>query len=124
MTSWSILRFPATDFAAMTKAHFHELFMKGCCVYSSSVKRMFTVNHEQFPMQMTHKHNKWLQILAQEDFSPKVLWSENADFKFSVNNEGEDVNKKPRSRRNIDEHSEGNADNNRQRNRRLESKEL
>ena len=49
---------------------------------------------------------------------------ENADFKFSVNNEGEDVNKKPRSRRNIDEHSEGNADNNRQRNRRLESKEL
>ena len=49
---------------------------------------------------------------------------ENADFKFSVNNEGEDVNKKPQSRRNIDEHSEGNADNNRQRNRRLESKEL
>ena len=42
---------------------------------------------------------------------------------FSVNNEGEDVNKKLRSRRNIDEHSD-NADNNRQRNRRLESKEL
>ena len=73
---------------------------------------------------MTHKHNKWLQILGQEDFPPKLVWSENADFKFSVNNEGEDVNKKPRSRRNIDEHSEGNADNNRQRNRRLESKEL
>ena len=47
-------------------------------------------------MQMTHKHNKWLQILAQEDFPPKLLWSENADFKFSVNNEGEDFNKKPR----------------------------
>ena len=50
--------------------------------------------HEQFPMQMTHKHNKWLhrlielQILAQKDFPPKLLWSENADFKFSVNNEG------------------------------------
>ena len=71
-----------------------------------------------------HKHNEWLQILAQEDFPPKLLWSENADFKFSVNNEGEDVNKRPRSRRNIDEHSEGNGDNNRQRNRRLESKEL
>ena len=41
-------------------------------------------------MQMTHKHNKWLQILAQEDFPPKLLWSENVDFKFSVNNEGED----------------------------------
>ena len=57
--------------------------------------------HEQFPMQMTHKHNKWIQVLDQEDFPPKLLWSENADFKFSVNNEGEDVNKKPRSRRNI-----------------------
>ena len=30
-----------------------------------------SVNHEQFPMQMTHKHNKWLQILAQEEFLPK-----------------------------------------------------
>ena len=96
------------------------------CVYSSSAvnQSLPSVNHEQFPMQMTHKHNKWLQILAQEDFPPKLLWSENADFKFSVNNEGEDVNKKPRSRRNIDEHSEGNADNKRQRNRRLESEAL
>ena len=51
-------------------------------------------------MQMTHvtKHNKWLQILAGEDAPPKPLWSENAKFKFSVNNEGEDVNKKPQSR--------------------------
>ena len=75
-------------------------------------------------MQMTHKHNKWLQILAQEDFPPKLPWSENADFKLSENNEGEDVNKKPRSRRNIAQHSEGNADNKRQRNRRLESEAL
>ena len=76
MTSWSILRFPATDFAAMTKAHLHELFMKGCCVYSSSVKRMFTVNHEQFPIQMTQtcKHSACLQILAGEDFPLKLLW--------------------------------------------------
>ena len=50
---------------------------------------------------MTHKGNKWLQILAQEDFTPKLLWSENADFKYSANNEGEDVNKKPRSRENF-----------------------
>ena len=59
-----------------------------------------SVNHEQFPMQMTHitKHNKWLQILAGEDSPPKPLWSENAEFKFSVNDEGEDVNKKPQSR--------------------------
>ena len=62
---------------------------------------------------MTHKHSKSLQILAQEDFPPKLLWSENADFKFNVNSEGEDVNKKPRNRRNISWHSEGNADNKR-----------
>ena len=67
---------------------------------------------------------KWLQILAQEDFPSKLLWCENADFKFSVNSEGEDVNKKPRNRRNITYHSEGNADNKRQRNRRLESEAL
>ena len=40
-----------------------------------------------------------LQILAQKDFQPKLLWSENADFKFRVNNEEEDVNNNPRSRR-------------------------
>ena len=40
-------------------------------------------------MQMTHKHNKWLQILAEEDFPTKVLRSENADFKLSVNNKEE-----------------------------------
>ena len=53
------------------------------------------VNESHSPNCVTHKHNKWLQILAQEDFPPKLLWSENADFKFSVKNEGEDVNKKP-----------------------------
>ena len=42
----------------MAKAHF------------SSVKTMFTVNHEQFFIQMTQtcKHSKCLQILAGEDF--------------------------------------------------------
>ena len=63
-----------------------------------------------------------MQNLAQEDFPPKLLWNE--DFKFSVNNEGEDVNKKPRRRENIAQHSEGNATNKRQRNRRLESEAL
>ena len=56
-------------------------------------------------MQLTHKHDKWLQILGEGDFPPKLLWSENADLKLSVNNEGEDVNKKPRSRENIAQHS-------------------
>ena len=36
-------------------AHFHVLFVKSCCVYSSSVKQCLrSVNHEQFPIQMTH----------------------------------------------------------------------
>ena len=39
-------------------------------------------------MTLNSKHNKWLQFLAEEDFPPKLLWSENADLKFSVNNEG------------------------------------
>ena len=69
-------------------------------------------------MQMTHKHKKWLQILVDEDFPRKLLWSENADLKFSVNNEGEDLNKKP-----LSPASKGKADNKKteeQRNRRLE----
>ena len=93
--------FPGNTDSAADFHVFHVLFMKCCCVYSSSVKQCLqSVNHEQFPMQMTHKHSKWLQILAQEDSPPKLLWSENADFKFSVNIEGEDVNKKLRRREN------------------------
>ena len=64
------------------------------------------------------------RTISHANFPPKLLWNENADFKFSVNNEGEDVNKKPRSRENIAQHSEGNATNKRQRNRRLESEAL
>ena len=62
-------------------------------------------------MPMTHKHNKWLKILAQEEFPLKLLGSENANFKFSVNNEGEEVNKKQWIWENIALHSEGHADN-------------
>ena len=68
-------------------------------------------------MQRTHKHNKWLQILVQDGFPQNLLRSENADLKFSVNNEGEDVNNKPRSRENVASHREGNAENRRQGNR-------
>ena len=42
-------------------------------VYSSMKQCLQSVNHEQFPIQMTqnNKHNKWLEIL---DFQPKLLW--------------------------------------------------
>ena len=55
------------DFAADDQGAFHVLFMKGCCVYSPSVKQCLpSLNHEQFPIQM--------QILAEEDFPLKLLW--------------------------------------------------
>ena len=65
------------DFAADDQGAFHVLFMKGCCVYSSSVKQCLpSVNHGQFPIQITQncKHSKCLQILAEEDFPLKLLW--------------------------------------------------
>ena len=65
------------DFAADDQGAFHVLFMKGCCVYSPSVKQCLqSVNHEQFPIQMTPncKHSKCQQILAEEDFPLKLLW--------------------------------------------------
>ena len=46
--SWSILRFQATQtLPQMNRAHFHVLFMKGCCVYSSSLKQMFTIGESR-----------------------------------------------------------------------------
>ena len=104
MTLWSILRCRATY--RLCRRWPRRILMCLKKVYH----RWITNN---FPSKW-HKHSKWLQILAQEDFPPKLLRSENADFKFSVNNEGEDVKKKPRSRENIAWHSEGNADNKRQ----------
>ena len=60
------------DFAADYQGAFTYYSWKAYCIYSSSVKQCLpSVNHEQFPMQMTHKHNKWLQILAEGDFPPK-----------------------------------------------------
>ena len=84
----------------------------------------FTIGESRTISHANETQAQQVQNLAQEDFPPKLLWNENADFKFSVNNEGEDVNKKPRSRENIAQHSEGNATNKRQRNRRLESEAL
>ena len=54
-------------------------------------------------MQITHKHNKWLQILAEGDFPPKLLWSENTDLKFNASNEEGDLygSNKQRNRKNI-----------------------
>ena len=84
----------------------------------------FTIGESRTISHANETQAQQVQNLAQEDFPPKLPWNENADFKFSVNNEGEDVNKKPRSRENIAQHSEDNATNKRQRNRKLESEAL
>ena len=58
-----------TDFAADDQEVLYILFMKGLCVYLSSVKQCLWAIGESraisFPMQMTQnrKHNKWLQFL-------------------------------------------------------------
>ena len=62
--------FAADDQGAFSRIIFERLCL---CVYSSSVKQCLpSVNHEQFPMQLTHKHNKWLQILAKGRFSTET----------------------------------------------------
>ena len=65
------------DFAADVKGTFSCIIHARLrCVYSSSIKQCLrSVNHEQFPMQMTqnNKHNKWLEMLASRDFPPKLL---------------------------------------------------
>ena len=90
--------FASDDQSALASCIIHErlLYLFIVCETMFTIGESRTISHA-----MTHKHNKWLQILAQKDFPPRFLWSENAYFKFSVNNKGEDVNKKPRSRENI-----------------------
>ena len=85
------------DFAADDQGAFHVLFMKGCCVYSSSVKQCLpSVNHGQFPIQMTQncKHSKCLQILAEEDFPLKLLWR----TPIKIHSRRADRRRQPRSR--------------------------
>ena len=84
----------------------------------------FTIGESRTTSHANETQAQQVQNLAQEDFPPKLLWNENADFKFRVNSEGEVVNKKPQRRENIAQHSEGNATCKRQRNMRLESEAL
>ena len=53
----------------------------------------FTIGESRTISHANETQEQQVQKLAQEDFPPKLLWKENADFKFSVNNEGEDINK-------------------------------
>ena len=63
------------DFAADDQGIFimQGWWLQGWCVYLSMKQCLQSVNHEQFPIQMTqnNKHNKWLEIL---DFQPKLLY--------------------------------------------------
>ena len=72
VTSWSCFQ-GTYSLPPMTRAHFHVVWVSFHCLLNNVLQ---SVNHEQFPMQMTQnsKHNKWLEILAGEDFPPKLLW--------------------------------------------------
>ena len=81
------------DFAADGQGAFSCITHERLLCLFIVCETMFTIGESR----ARHMYNEWLQILAEEDFPPKLPWSENADLKFSVNNEAEDVNKKPRS---------------------------
>ena len=72
VTSWSCFQ-GTYSLPPMTRAHFHVVWVSFHRLLNNVLQ---SVNHEQFPMQMTQnsKHNKWLEILAGEDFPPKLLW--------------------------------------------------
>ena len=62
---------------------------------------MFTIGESQAISHANDTEHQAQQVAANlcgEDFPPKLFWSENADFKFSVSNEGKDFNEKPQSR--------------------------
>ena len=62
----------------MTREHFHVAFMKGECVYSSSVKQCLrSVNHKQCLIQMTcteQQAQQVAEILVGDDLPTKLLW--------------------------------------------------
>ena len=72
--SWGDLHGNDTSFAQSHPSVLKKYLIEGNCSYSSSVNQSLpSVNHEQFPTQMAHKHNKWLQILAQEDPGAEIM---------------------------------------------------
>ena len=83
-----------------------------CFIHEELILRIFTtllaVNHEQFLVEMTHKSkpddnagfSKWLEILAGEDFPPKLAlgWESRLEIHNGSNGEKDD-NKKPAEQR-------------------------
>ena len=62
---------------------------------------MFTIGESRAISHANDTEHQAQQVAANlrgKDFQPKLLWSENADFKFSVSNEGKDFNEKLHSR--------------------------
>ena len=109
VASWNILCFQAEPqtLPPMTTEQFHVAFMKGECVYSSSVKQCFRyVNHEQFPTQMTctkQQAQHVLEIFAGEDFPPKLLWR----TQTKIHRGGTRRRQQETAKQSIAQHSEG-----------------
>ena len=66
---------------------------------------MFTIGESRAISHANDTEHQAQQVAANlrgKDFPPKLLWSENADFKFSVSNEGlQQETAEQRSRENI-----------------------
>ena len=85
-TSLGVRQRPHVAFPGNIDFTADDLGALSCCVDEGLMclfivcETMFTIgescDQEQFAMQMTQnsKHNKWLEILAGEDFPPKLLW--------------------------------------------------
>ena len=90
------------DFAADDQGAFSRIIFERLLCLFIVCETMFTIGESRT---ISHANDTQTQqmapILVQEDFPLELLWSKNADFIFSVNNKGEDVNKKPRSTENI-----------------------
>ena len=101
VSSWSILRFQATniDFADDQGAFSCIIHERLLCLFIVC-ETMLNIGESRTIFANDTQAQHVAPNLRPGRFPPKLLWSENADFKFTVNNEGEAVNKKSRSREN------------------------
>ena len=84
-----------------SEVHYHVLFMKGWCLYSSSVKQcLLSVNRDRFLRQLKengkhkttfHWTSGWKSSLHGEDLPSKLRRSHNGDLKSSASNEEDEL---------------------------------
>ena len=84
------------DFAADDQGAFHVLFMKGCCVYSLSVKQCLpSVNHEQ------SKWHRTARTASASKSSPRKIFHWNSSGERQLKFIGERIEEDNREAENI-----------------------